>query len=306
MSVDGDGQAIVSGRDACRQLRLELGMAGVMGEMGQPGLSRTHFARGRDGLRHAEVRRMGRAEERIEHEHTYTPECFDRLSRQCLRIGDVAELADPVCVDANRPVGQCDGKNIDVANTYSPTGLQRVRTTFGLTGSWQRSNRFIEDVGEPLRQTLHGIGRAVHVDRLLSANGKCAYVVNALDVVCVVVGKKHGVDTAHFRRQQLQSKLRWGVDQDLRSTVCLDEGADTSAFVPGIRRAADTARATDLGNSKARTCPQERQLQRVSTLSRLVVPVMSKGTPAVTMILSPPDASSRLTTASFARCIISS
>ena len=66
----------------------------------------------------------------------------------------------------------------------------------------------------------------------------------------------------------------------------------SGAAIPWIRRPAHFARTPDLWDAKACSCSQESELQTVSTLSRLVVPGMSNGTPAVTMIRSPFDASS--------------
>ncbi len=113
------------------------------------------------------------------------------------------------------------------------------------------------------------------------------------------------VDAADVRGKQLEPELRRSVNQ--QSAIPMpDQRSDTRSLIPGIVRAADFAPATDLWNSEARAGSQEGEPQTVSTLRRLVVPGISKGTPAVTMIGSPGEASSRVTTVFFACTIISS
>src|ERR1700682_5224506 len=127
-----------------------------------------------------------------------------------------------------------------------------------------------------------------------------------MDVIRVIVCEQNGIDSAYACRDQLKTQLRRGIDQDVRTSIRLDERADSSSLVPGVRRPAHFARASDLRDAKAGSCSQESELQTISTLSRLVVPGRSKGTPAVTMILSPFAASSRRTTTPLVCSIISS
>lgn len=137
-------------------------------------------------------------------------------------------------------------------------------------------------------------------------SGQCPNVVDAVDVIGVIVGKEDRIDVVHSGRDQLEPQLGRRVDQNPGASVRLDEGADAGPPVARVRRPANRAAASNLGYAETGSRPKERQPQMVSTLSRLVVPGMSKGTPAVTMMRSPLDASSRATTASFARVIISS
>ena len=125
-------------------------------------------------------------------------------------------------------------------------------------------------------------------------------------MISVIVGEENRVDTTDAGRNQLQPELRRRVDQDVGPTIGLHQRTNPRPFVAGISRPAHFARTSNLGDAKAGSRPQKVEFQTVSTLSRLVVPGMSKGTPAVTMMRSPMDASSLCVTTSLVRSIISS
>ena len=110
-----------------------------------------------------------------------------------------------------------------------------------------------------------------------------ANVVDAVHVVGVIVGEQHGVDAIDAARDELQPQLGRRVDQQARSAIGLDHRADAGAAVARIGRAADGAVAADLRHAEARSGSEEGELHTTSTLSRLVVPGTSNGTPAVTM-----------------------
>src|SRR5207237_8732268 len=105
---------------------------------------------------------------------------------------------------------------------------------------------------------------------------------------------------------ELETQLGRRVDQDARAPVRLDDRPDARALVTRVRRPAHIAVAAQLGDAEARAGAQERQLHTVSTFSVLVEPGTSKGTPAVTITLSPLLASLRRVTASSAIRTISS
>jgi len=137
-------------------------------------------------------------------------------------------------------------------------------------------------------------------------HGEGANVVDPVDVIGVVVREENRVDPDDASGDELQPQLGRRVDQNAGSSIRLDERADPGSLVPRIGRAAYRTAAADLRNAEAGPRSEEREPQMVSTLSRLVVPCWSNGTPAVTMIRSPLEASSRATTAPLARLIISS
>ena len=127
-----------------------------------------------------------------------------------------------------------------------------------------------------------------------------------MHVISVVVGEQNRLYLTHASVDQLKSQLRRGVDEDADAAIGLNKGADATALVTRIARPAHLARAPNLGDAKTGSRPQEGEFQTVSTLRRLVVPGMSNGTPAVTMMRSPLVASSRRTTTVLVRSIISS
>ena len=306
ISVYLDSEAIERRSDAGWKLGLQLSVAGAVREMGEPGLARSDSAGRGDRFRDAEMGRMLRAKERVDHENAHAAEFAQSFLRKLLGVGDVSEFTDSVAVNRNRSVRNGDRHHLDIANWKTLAGPDVVRAAFGLARSWKRLGGRVEDVGEPLRESLHRVRRTIHVDRRVAPVREGADVVNAIDVVGVVVREQNGVDSADARGNELQAQLRRGVDEDVRSTVSLDQRSYSGAFVPCVRRSAHIALASDLRDAETGSCPQEGELQTVSTLSRLVVPGMSKGTPAVTMMRSPLDANSLSATTLLVRCIISS
>ena len=142
-------------------------------------------------------------------------------------------------------------------------------------------------------------GRPVHLHRNFAPVRERPDIVNSVDMIRVIVREQNRIDTADARGDQLETQLRRSVDQNVRASIRHHQRADAGSLVPRVRRSAHLARASDLWNAKAGSRSQEDELQTVSTLSRLVVPGMSNGTPAVTMIRSPADASSLCTTTLF-------
>ena len=122
----------------------------------------------------------------------------------------------------------------------------------------------------------------------------------------MVVREENRSDFAGTCGDELKSQLGRSVDENVRSVVCFDQRAHSCPLISRIGRPAHLASTANLGDTKTGSRPQKGEFQTVSTLSKLVVPGMSNGTPAVTMIRSPFDASSLVTTAPFARAIISS
>lgn len=306
ISVDLYSEAVERRSNAARKLPLELGVTGSMRKMCEIGSAGANFFGGGNRLGKTEVRWMGRAEERVQHQYANAMKCAQRFVRELLRVSDVAEVSDSVSVDGCGPVRNRHRQNIDITNPEAFARQHAVWASLRLAGSRQRFDRVVENVRESFRQPLHRFGRTVHVDRLIAPVGESADVVNAVNVVRVVVREENRIDVAYIRRNELESQLGWRVDQDAGAAIGLDERTDARPLVSRIRRSAHFALTSNLWNAKTGSRPQKGELQMVSTLSRLVVPGMSKGTPAVTMIRSPLLASSLSTTTVFVCSIISS
>ncbi|MEA2761239.1 MAG: hypothetical protein QOD47_523 [Gemmatimonadaceae bacterium] len=249
---------------------------------------------------------MRGSEKRVENQDSHATKCSHSFVGQLFRVRYVPEVSDPVAIHRRRPVRHRDRNHIHIANANRLAGDKRMSTTLGLAGPWQGLDGVVEDVREPSCQPLHGHGRAIHVNRLIVPIRERTNIVDAMHMIRVIVREENRVDTAHPRGYQLEPELGRRVDKDVRPPVGFYQRANAGSLVPGISRPAYLARTPNLGNAKAGSRPQKGELQTVSTLSRLVVPGMSKGTPAVTMIRSPFDASSRCVTTSFVRSIISS
>jgi hypothetical protein len=66
-------------------------------------------------------------------------------------------------------------------------------------------------------------------------HGEGADVVNAVHVIGVVVREEDRIDTIDSRRDELQSELRWRIDENSRFSIALNERADPGSLVPRIR-----------------------------------------------------------------------
>ncbi len=197
-------------------------------------------------------------------------------------------------------------RDVHISDAKALARRNRVSAAFGLARARERPDGIVEDVGEALRESGHRVGRPVHPDRNIAAVGEGADIVYPVDVIGVIVREQNGVHLADARGNELEAQLGRSVNEYGRAPIRLHDRANAGALISGIRRPADFARASDLRDAKAGSCPQEGEFQTVSTLSRLVVPGMSKGTPAVTMMRSPFDASSLRTTTFLVWCIIAS
>src|SRR5256714_7850117 len=277
-----------------------------MCKMSQPGLPGAHTPGCFYCFRNTEVRWVRRTEQCVEHQHIDPSQRIDGFRGKRFSVGDVTQMADTIAVNGHRAVRNRERRHVDFCDTKRFTGSDSVRVTLGLAGSRQRVNRIVEDIGESLGQTRHHFRRAVHVDWRFTAIRERADIVDPVHVIGVVVREKNRTYLVNARIYQLQPELWRSVDQNVRATVGFNQRADTCSLIAWIGRPAHLAAAADLGDTKAGSRAQKGEFQTVSTFSKLVVPGVSNGTPAVTIIRSPGVASSRVTTTPLVCSIISS
>jgi hypothetical protein len=125
-------------------------------------------------------------------------------------------------------------------------------------------------------------------------------------MVRVVMGEEHGIHPVDAVRDQLYPQLRRRVDQQSSPVIRLHDRPHPRALVARIRRPADGALAANLRHAETGAGSQKRELQISSTLSKLVLPGTSNGTPAVTSTRSPACASPCATAAARASGITAS
>jgi hypothetical protein len=56
-----------------------------------------------------------------------------------------------------------------------------------------------------------------------------------MDVIRVIVREENGVHSARAGGDKLQPKLRRSIDEDVRTSIRLDQSSDTSPLVAGVR-----------------------------------------------------------------------
>jgi hypothetical protein len=90
-----------------------------------------------------------------------------------------------------------------------------------------------------------------------------SYIIQAEEMVRVVMRKENGVDGPDFLAQQLQAELWSRVDQDI-ALGCADEDGATVAMIARIRGEAYGTIAADHGYSNRRAGTQKRKGSRQS------------------------------------------
>jgi hypothetical protein len=106
---------------------------------------------------------------------------------------------------------------------------------FGLARPGKRTNRVVKDVREAVHQSRDRIWRSIHVDRNVPLIGERTNVVNAMDVIRVIVREENCVYSARARRYELKSQLGRSIDEDVCTSIRLDQSSDSSPLVAGVR-----------------------------------------------------------------------
>ena len=235
MSVYLDSQPVECRSDTGRQLCLQFGVTGAVREMREPRLSRSDFLCRTHSLGHAEVSRVWSTEKGVEDQDINASKGPNRIFRELLGVGDVSEVADTISVNGSGPVWNRNGRYLYVSDAKGLAGRDRVSAPFGLARPRKRTNRVVEDVCEAVHQSRDRIGWPVHVDRNVALIRQRANIVDAMDVVRVVVREENRVHSARAGRDELESKLGRGIDEDVRPSIRLDQSSDASPFVAGVR-----------------------------------------------------------------------
>src|SRR5690242_11221519 len=201
---------------------------------------------------------MLRTEECVDHHDLGTAEAFDCAGRNGLGVGDIRERADAIGEDGHWAMWYRHRNDVDVSDRERNVRLDDMSAAFRLrrTGDWAT---VIEDVRELSTQTLERFGGAEHRQGCVAPNRERAKVVDAMRVVGVIVREQHRVDAIDPGSDQLQPQLGGCVDEYSRTTIRLDERADTCSFVARIGGATHFASAAEHGNTEAGAGAEEEE-----------------------------------------------
>src|SRR4051794_38012563 len=125
-----------------------------------------------------------------------------------------------------------------------------------LRGSREWTNAIIKDVVERGTKPFQCFRGPVNRQRF--PLGKNAEIVDAVDVIGVLVGIQHGIDSGDSRADQLEPKLGWRVDE-YGGAVGLQHGPRAGALVSGVSRAAHRTPTPDLRHAKRRAGTEKRE-----------------------------------------------
>ncbi len=125
----------------------------------------------------------------------------------------------------------------------------------------QRGEPLVEGVVEDAADALLGLGLAVDRHRAADRPGEHPRVVEAEQVVGVVVRERDRVDVPDPLAEQLDAHLGRGVDQQVAAGQA-DQDAGAGPLVPRVVRGADRALAAEHRDARRGAGPQEHQPPR--------------------------------------------
>jgi hypothetical protein len=232
----------------------------VMREVSQIRALRSDCVRSANSFGNTHVSWMKRAEERVEHENFRSFKQINHIVGNRFRVSYVREASNAIPEYLNRSVWNRKRQHVDARNLGSFPVAKGNRAAFGFGCSWQSADGIVEDVGKPVSQPLEGISGAVHLQRRVTTAGDCAYVVQSVCMIGVIVRVQDGIDTIYSRGNELKPELRRRIDQKPRAFHGFHDRTNPVALVAWIRRVTYGASASNLRDAKTRSGAEESEL----------------------------------------------
>src|SRR5262249_3793543 len=205
MSVDANGETVERGRDPARQLRLEVSVKVVVREMREVRAFRADQRGSADGFGDAQVRGVFRAKQGVDDEDLRASQNVSRLFRKRFRVGDIREWADAVAENVDLSVRDLYRNDVEIRDREVFARLHWTCNCFRLRCSGLRPYGVIKDVAKAARNLLERASGSINRHLGRTANRERPNVVDAVDVIRVVMRVQHRVDAIDARGHQLQS-----------------------------------------------------------------------------------------------------
>ena len=201
---------------------------------------RRGFSRVDDGQRllDVEMRRVRREPQGVEDQGVEPFEHRPALVGDAGHVGAVREVAEPEAQDAESAVLQADRQHALAQHGERLAGRDPLEPQPGQAADRDVVRGLVEGVGERLADHLLGLRLAIERDRAADRPGEQPGVVQAEEVVGVVMGVEDRVDLADPLAQELEPHLGRGVDQQVPAGK-LQQDARPGALVAWVVRAAD-------------------------------------------------------------------
>jgi hypothetical protein len=152
--------------------------------------------------------------ERIQDQNIESLQMLTRAFRYLLDIGDIGQVSEPVAEHPEMAVIECEREHIDTRDRDVLVWLHRMQAEAGLGGALIGPYRVIEDVIEGGPHPLQRLRRAINRERLLATHREDSEIIDAVDMIGVLVCVHHRIDPGEAASEQLQSELRRRIDQD--------------------------------------------------------------------------------------------
>ena len=229
--------------------------------MGEQGASRVEALDDVEGLNEAEVGGVGLVAEGIEDEDVESFEEGPAFVGDLTDIGAVGEVADAEAEDVESAVFEPDRDDFLTEDSERDGGGDAFEAELGEVTGGDGLGAFVEGVAEDAFDGLLGMFVAKDGDWAVEIFGEEAGVVEAEEVVDVVVGVGDGVDESDVFAEELEAHFGGRIDQEVAEGKA-HEDAGACALVAGVAGGADLAVAAEDGDSRGGATAKKNELTR--------------------------------------------
>ena len=235
------------------------GVINIVGEVGQECLARAQTGHDQASLPQAEVGVVRTGPEAVDDERIQPAEQLDGRLGDVAAVGEIGELADTVAENLGRSVEDGNRDDLDALDVKgtgdgAETEPGHVQVTLGKLKILEHVGPAGADGGKRLLVPVERDDHAV-----LLAEG--AEVVDAVQVVGMVVGEKHGIDPVEALAHRLHAQFSGRIHQQIEA-FGPDENGGPGPLVAWVRRAADIAITADHWHAVGRTGAKKEDFQR--------------------------------------------
>src|SRR3954469_11824908 len=127
---------------------------------------------------------------------------------------------------------------------------------FARLDNWPVEIRLCEGISEPMPQAGEGCRVSIQRNCTAECRSNRPQIVDPVNVIAVIVGNNHPMKMADFSVEQLLTKVRAAVDEDMLAAA-LDQDRRTQAPVARLIWIALTPLVADLGNAGRRPAAED-------------------------------------------------
>ena len=235
-----DLEAVISQPDMRRQTSLGACVRQIVADVGEENSPRRQLFRGGDGTVYGRMRGVWLVAQSIQKEHIQAPQLCERGIRDLAVIRKISRIAKPESIDRRLAMQEGDGRELD-AEQIDGGAVQHVGFQLRHGGLLFLT---VEHVAERAMNGGHRSLRRVDGDGRALVEVERPYVIQAHDVVGMLVREQDRVEALEARSQRLRAEVRGGVDQHVMAAVAHQDGG-AQALIARIGGCTHIAMAAD-------------------------------------------------------------